>query len=51
LTPAQYGCIVLFLFGLFMIPYVRGLSLRGVDAAEAVRASPAPKSNDAQAVA
>jgi phosphatidylglycerol:prolipoprotein diacylglycerol transferase len=51
LTPAQYGCIALFLFGLFMIPYVRGLSLRGVDAAEAVRASPAPKSNDAQAVA
>ncbi len=31
LTPAQYGCVALFIFGLAMIPYVRTLRARGVD--------------------
>jgi phosphatidylglycerol:prolipoprotein diacylglycerol transferase len=40
LTPAQYGCIGLFLYGLVMIGYVRRLRARGTDLAEAVRAPP-----------
>jgi phosphatidylglycerol:prolipoprotein diacylglycerol transferase len=28
LTPAQYGCILLFLYGVAMIPYVRRLHAR-----------------------
>jgi phosphatidylglycerol:prolipoprotein diacylglycerol transferase len=42
LTPAQYGCIGLFVFGLAMIAYVRQLRLRGVDTERDVR-EPPPK--------
>jgi phosphatidylglycerol:prolipoprotein diacylglycerol transferase len=42
LTPAQYGCIGLFLFGVWMILYVRKLRASGVDLTESVRA-PAPE--------
>jgi phosphatidylglycerol:prolipoprotein diacylglycerol transferase len=31
LTPAQYGCILLFIYGVAMIPYVRRLDARGGD--------------------
>jgi phosphatidylglycerol:prolipoprotein diacylglycerol transferase len=40
LTPAQYGCIALFLFGLAMIPYVRRLHRSGKDPARDLRAKP-----------
>jgi phosphatidylglycerol---prolipoprotein diacylglyceryl transferase len=40
LTPAQYGCIALFLYGLVMIGYVRHLRARGVDLMDSVRAPP-----------
>jgi phosphatidylglycerol:prolipoprotein diacylglycerol transferase len=50
LTPAQYGCIALFIFGCAMIPYVRKLRRSGVDPTEAVRA-PAPSKPQATAVA
>jgi phosphatidylglycerol:prolipoprotein diacylglycerol transferase len=40
LTPAQYGCIGLFLFGVWMIFYVRSLRARHVDLAASVRAPP-----------
>jgi phosphatidylglycerol:prolipoprotein diacylglycerol transferase len=37
LTPAQYGCIALFLFGIYLIFYVRKLRRAGVDPTLAVR--------------
>lgn len=37
LTPAQYGCIALFLFGLAMIAYLRNLGARGLDSVDAIR--------------
>jgi phosphatidylglycerol---prolipoprotein diacylglyceryl transferase len=40
LTPAQYGCIALFVFGVAMIPYVRRLAASGVDAGRLLRARP-----------
>jgi phosphatidylglycerol:prolipoprotein diacylglycerol transferase len=40
LTPAQYGCIALFLFGVWMIPYVRRLAASGADPASGLRAPP-----------
>jgi phosphatidylglycerol---prolipoprotein diacylglyceryl transferase len=40
LTPAQYGCIALFLFGLVMIPYVRSVHARGVDLLQDLRPKP-----------
>jgi phosphatidylglycerol:prolipoprotein diacylglycerol transferase len=39
LTPAQYGCIALFLFGIAMIFYMRRLKKSGVDLIQSVRAS------------
>ena len=42
LTPAQYGCIALFFFGLALIAYLRSLHRRGIDPREAVRAPPEP---------
>jgi phosphatidylglycerol:prolipoprotein diacylglycerol transferase len=52
LTPAQYGCIALFSFGLIMIPYLRKLHAKGGDIAERLRAVPAaPKPPPAEAVA
>lgn len=46
LTPAQYGCIALFLFGLAMIVYLRSLRARGLDPVEAIREQ-GPKSEGA----
>jgi phosphatidylglycerol:prolipoprotein diacylglycerol transferase len=40
LTPAQYGCIALFVYGLVMIGYVRRLRTRGIELADSVRAPP-----------
>ncbi len=40
LTPAQYGCIALFIFGLAMIPYVRSLRVRGVDPTAGIMSKP-----------
>jgi phosphatidylglycerol---prolipoprotein diacylglyceryl transferase len=40
LTPAQYGCIALFLFGVWMFFYARGLHRRGVDLTGSVKAPP-----------
>jgi phosphatidylglycerol:prolipoprotein diacylglycerol transferase len=40
LTPAQWGCIALFVYGLAMIFYVRNISRRGIDPTLAIRASP-----------
>jgi phosphatidylglycerol:prolipoprotein diacylglycerol transferase len=31
LTPAQWACIVLFVYGVAMIPYVKRLNVRGID--------------------
>ena len=44
LTPAQYGCIALFLFGFAMIFYMRRLKKDGVDLIQYVRA-PAPEAD------
>jgi phosphatidylglycerol---prolipoprotein diacylglyceryl transferase len=49
LTPAQYGCIALFVFGVVMIPYVRRLNATGYDPF-GVRAA-APASSRARAPA
>jgi phosphatidylglycerol:prolipoprotein diacylglycerol transferase len=46
LTPAQYGCLALFLYGIAMIFVVRRLGARGVDLAAAVRAPPEEKPDD-----
>jgi phosphatidylglycerol---prolipoprotein diacylglyceryl transferase len=37
LTPAQWSCIALFMYGLSMIAYMRRLRARGVDPADSVR--------------
>jgi phosphatidylglycerol:prolipoprotein diacylglycerol transferase len=42
LTPAQYGCMALFLYGVAMIFVVRRIQSRGVDPAAAVRVPPEP---------
>jgi phosphatidylglycerol:prolipoprotein diacylglycerol transferase len=42
LTPAQYGCIGLFLFGVWMIFYARSLRAKKIDLTDSVRA-PAPE--------
>jgi phosphatidylglycerol:prolipoprotein diacylglycerol transferase len=51
LTPAQYGCIGLFLYGLAMIGYVRNLRARGVDLASSVLATSSNTEVEAGAVA
>lgn len=43
LTPAQYGCIALFVFGLAMIPYVWRLHRTGLDLASEFRAKRGPE--------
>jgi phosphatidylglycerol---prolipoprotein diacylglyceryl transferase len=40
LTPAQWCCFGLFLYGLIMIGYMRRLRARGVDLADSVRETP-----------
>jgi phosphatidylglycerol:prolipoprotein diacylglycerol transferase len=42
LTPAQYGCIALFVYGVVMIFYVRRLKARHVDMLSDVMAAPQP---------
>lgn len=39
LTPAQWGCFALFLYGLVMIAYMWRLRARGIDLSEGLRAS------------
>jgi phosphatidylglycerol:prolipoprotein diacylglycerol transferase len=51
LTPAQFGCIALFLYGLAMIGYVRRLRARGVDLEESVRASATEPEDGEKAIA
>ncbi len=51
LTPAQYGCIALFIFGVALIPYVRRLHASGVDPARPLRAAPPSKPPQERAVA
>jgi phosphatidylglycerol:prolipoprotein diacylglycerol transferase len=46
LTPAQYGCIALFVFGLWMIQYVRRLAASGVDPTTVLRAPPPEDSHE-----
>ena len=51
LTPAQYGCVGLFLIGVWMIFYVRSLRRRGIDLTESVRAAPPEPETTAPATA
>jgi phosphatidylglycerol:prolipoprotein diacylglycerol transferase len=51
LTPAQYGCVALFVFGFVLIFYVRRLRKEGVDPTEAVRAPPQVPETTADAAA
>jgi phosphatidylglycerol:prolipoprotein diacylglycerol transferase len=51
LTPAQYGCIALFVFGIVMIGYVRRLRARGIDPTLSVRAPPVESEGTASATA
>jgi len=51
LTPAQYGCIGLFLFGIWMIFYVRSLRARHIDLTASVRAPPPEPETAAPATA
>jgi phosphatidylglycerol:prolipoprotein diacylglycerol transferase len=51
LTPAQFGCIGLFLYGLAMVGYVRDLRARGVDLASSVLATSSNTEVEAGAVA
>jgi phosphatidylglycerol:prolipoprotein diacylglycerol transferase len=46
LTPAQYGCILLFLFGVALIPYVRKLDASGIDLAMPLRPPPPQQSRE-----
>jgi len=46
LTPAQWACMALFLFGVVMIPYARRIQRRGTDLAAPLRV-PAGPSTDA----
>ncbi len=40
LTPAQWSCMVLFLYSLSMIFYVRSLQKRGIDLSQSLREAP-----------
>jgi phosphatidylglycerol:prolipoprotein diacylglycerol transferase len=51
LTPAQYCCVALFVFGIAMIFYLRKLKAKGVDPTLTVRAPPAETPVVAQAPA
>jgi phosphatidylglycerol:prolipoprotein diacylglycerol transferase len=51
LTPAQYCCVALFLYGVAMIFYVRSLRARGIELADAVRAPPPQPESEAKATA
>ncbi len=51
LTPAQYCCVALFVFGVAMIVYLRNLKKRGIDPTLLVKAPPAEPPVIAQAPA
>ena len=51
LTPAQYGCIGLFLYGLVMIGYVRHLRPRTAELVDSVRAPPQEPDGGEKAIA
>jgi phosphatidylglycerol:prolipoprotein diacylglycerol transferase len=53
LTPAQWSCMALFVYGLVMIGYMRRLRARGIEPADAVRVTtpPEPKGGAANATA
>jgi phosphatidylglycerol:prolipoprotein diacylglycerol transferase len=51
LTPAQYGCMLLFVYGIVMIFYVRKLKASGTDLTEAVRAQEPETPVEAKATA
>ncbi len=51
LTPAQYGCIGLFLYGLVMIGYVRHLRSRRAELIDSVRAPPPEAEGGEKAIA
>jgi phosphatidylglycerol:prolipoprotein diacylglycerol transferase len=51
LTPAQYCCVALFVFGIAMIFVVRRIKAKGVDLTLAVRAPPQEPDTPAQAAA
>jgi phosphatidylglycerol:prolipoprotein diacylglycerol transferase len=51
LTPAQFGCIALFIYGLVMIGYIRRLHVRGIELADSVRAPPSEPEGGAKAIA
>ncbi len=51
LTPAQYGCFLLFAYGLYMIAYVRRINRSGVDLLETVRATEPDEPEAAKATA
>jgi phosphatidylglycerol:prolipoprotein diacylglycerol transferase len=48
LTPAQYGCVLLFLYGVAMIPYLMRLRRSGTDLAAPLRAAPPGAAHDAR---
>jgi phosphatidylglycerol:prolipoprotein diacylglycerol transferase len=45
-TPAQWECVVLFVFGIAMAFYIRSLKKRGIELMDDVRAAPADKNDD-----
>jgi phosphatidylglycerol:prolipoprotein diacylglycerol transferase len=51
LTPAQYCCVALFIFGIVMIFRVRSIRARGLDLAASVRAPPPEPEAEARAAA
>src|SRR5260221_9936683 len=51
LTPAQWSCMALFVFGVVMIPVVRRLNARGRDLAEGLRAPAGEQQAEASAPA
>jgi phosphatidylglycerol:prolipoprotein diacylglycerol transferase len=46
LTPAQWECVALFVFGIAMLFYVRSLKKRGIDPMDDVMAAPTPDPRD-----
>jgi phosphatidylglycerol---prolipoprotein diacylglyceryl transferase len=50
LTPAQYGCIALFLYGVAMIFYVRRFGRSGFEVPELLRAPPGSRADAGSAV-
>lgn len=51
LTPAQWSCIALFLFGLVLLARVRSMHAKGIDPMDQVKAPPASPESPREAVA